>query len=101
VSEEGTGWFAWLRSAGRARRPSPHKHIGADVMTRKPKGMGLGIALGAALGAVAGVLAGHVAIWLGIGIAIGVAIGASFRSTGSQCPECAAVHRTHELKAKS
>jgi hypothetical protein len=45
--------------------------------------------------------AGHVAIWLGIGIAIGVAIGASFRSKGSQCPECAAVHRTHELKAKS
>ncbi len=84
-----------------AGRPSPHRHIGADVMTSKPKGMGLGIALGAALGAVAGVLAGHVAIWLGIGIAIGMAIGTSFRSREGQCPECAAVHRTHELRVKS
>ena len=70
-------------------------------MARESKYAGLGIALGAAGGAVAGVLAGHVAIWLGIGIAIGVAIGASFRSKGGQCPECAAVHRTHVLKAKS
>ncbi len=65
-------------------------------MTSKSKGMGLGIALGAGLGIVAGVLAGNMAVWLSIGVAIGVAIGASFRRKGSDCPECAAVHRTHE-----
>ena len=62
----------------------------------KPKYTGLGIALGAGLGAVAGVLAGHVVLWLSIGIAIGVAIGASFRRKGSECPKCAAMHRSHE-----
>jgi len=67
-------------------------------MKSKPNGMGLGIALGAALGAVAGVLAGHIAVWLGIGIAIGMAIGATFRSRGSQCPECAEMHRAHEMR---
>jgi uncharacterized membrane protein YgaE (UPF0421/DUF939 family) len=65
-------------------------------MTSKPKGMGLGIALGAGLGIVAGVLAGNMAVWLSIGVAIGVAIGASLRRKESDCPECAAVHRTHE-----
>jgi hypothetical protein len=64
----------------------------------KSKYTGLGIALGAGLGAVAGVLAGHIAIWLSLGIAIGVAIGSSFRRKGSECPECAAVHRSHETK---
>jgi uncharacterized membrane protein YoaK (UPF0700 family) len=62
----------------------------------KPKYAGLGIALGAGLGTVAGVLAGHIALWLSIGIAIGVAIGASFRRRGTECPECAATHRSHE-----
>ena len=65
-------------------------------MNHKPKYAGLGIALGAGLGAVAGVLAGNMAVRLSIGVAIGVAIGASLRRKESDCPECAAVHRTHE-----
>jgi hypothetical protein len=65
-------------------------------MASKSKHTGLGIALGAALGAVAGVLAGHVAIWLGIGIAIGTVLGASVRRAQNQCPECAALHRSHD-----
>ena len=64
----------------------------------KSKHTGLGIALGAGLGTVAGVLAGHIALWLSIGIAIGVAIGTTFRRKESECPECAAVHRSHEEK---
>jgi hypothetical protein len=64
----------------------------------KSKYTGLGIALGAGLGTVAGVLVGHIALWLSIGISIGVAIGASFRRKGTECPECAAVHRSHEAK---
>ena len=76
-------------SAERSEAKAKDVGIGAEVMTSKPRGVGLGIAFGAALGAVAGVLAGHVAIWLALGIAIGVAIGASFRSRVSQCPECA------------
>jgi uncharacterized membrane protein YoaK (UPF0700 family) len=64
----------------------------------KSKSTGLGIALGAGLGTVAGVLAGHIALWLSIGMAIGVAIGASFRRKGNECPECAAVHESHEAK---
>jgi hypothetical protein len=63
----------------------------------KSKHTGLGIALGAALGAVAGVLAGHIAVWLGIGIAIGMLLGASFRGRRMECPECAALHRAHEV----
>jgi len=69
-------------------------------MAGKSKHTGLGIALGAALGAAAGVLAGHVAIWLGVGIAIGMALGATFRRGDKQCPECAALHRAHEVNAK-
>ena len=65
----------------------------------KSKYTGLGIALGAGLGTVAGVLAGHIALWFSIGIAIGVAIGGSFRRKGNECPECAAVHRSHEAKS--
>jgi predicted lysophospholipase L1 biosynthesis ABC-type transport system permease subunit len=65
----------------------------------KSKYTGLGIALGAALGAVAGVMAGHIAVWLGIGIAIGMVLGATFRR-GTNCPECAAVHQKHEVKAR-
>jgi RsiW-degrading membrane proteinase PrsW (M82 family) len=72
--------------------------MGAELMTSKPKGMGLGIALGAAVGAALGVAAGHVAIWLAVGVAIGVAIGGSFRRKGSECPECAAIHRAHESR---
>jgi len=65
-------------------------------MTNKPKYAGLGIALGAALGTVFGVVAGHVGIWLAIGVAIGVAVGASLRRSGSNCPECDSVHKTHQ-----
>jgi RsiW-degrading membrane proteinase PrsW (M82 family) len=66
-------------------------------MTNKPKGMGLGIALGAALGAALGVAAGHLAIWLAIGVAIGIAIGGSVRRKGIDCPQCAEIHRAHEV----
>ena len=69
-------------------------------MNGKSKHTGLGIALGTALGAVAGVLAGHIAIWLGIGVAIGMALGASVRRRENECPECAALHRAHELNQK-
>jgi uncharacterized membrane protein YoaK (UPF0700 family) len=69
-------------------------------MASKSKYTGLGIALGAALGAVAGVLAGHIAIWLGIGIAIGMVLGASFHRAEERCPECAAIHRKHEVKTR-
>jgi hypothetical protein len=66
----------------------------------KPKYTGLGIALGAALGAVAGVLAGHIAIWLGIGVAIGMVLGASVRQVESVCPECAVIHKKHEVRTR-
>ena len=67
-------------------------------MTNKSKHAGLGIALGAALGAVFGLLAGHMSVWLVIGIAIGTLIGASIRRKPTECPECAQVHRAHELR---
>jgi hypothetical protein len=67
-------------------------------MTNKSKHAGLGIALGALLGAVFGVLAGNMGVWLVIGIAIGVLIGASFRSKEPACPQCAQIHRAHELR---
>jgi hypothetical protein len=67
-------------------------------MTNKSKPTGLGIALGAALGAVLGVVAGHVGVWLAIGVAIGMALGATFRRKQTACPECAQIHRAHELK---
>jgi uncharacterized membrane protein YgaE (UPF0421/DUF939 family) len=65
-------------------------------MASKSKFTGLGVALGAALGVAVGVMAGHVAVWLAVGVAIGVAIGASFRGKNANCPECAAMHRTHD-----
>ena len=67
-------------------------------MTSKPKSVAIGIALGAALGAVLGVAAGHIAIWLAIGVAIGMVIGGSLRPRRIECPECARIHRTHEVK---
>ena len=70
-------------------------------MTKKSKHAGWGIALGAALGAVFGVIAGHTGIWLASGLAIGIVIGASFRRKQTDCPECAQVHRIHELKSPS
>jgi hypothetical protein len=66
-------------------------------MERKSKYAGLAIALGAALGAVFGVIAGNMGVWLAIGVGIGVAIGSSFRRKGSECVECAAVHRAHAI----
>jgi len=67
-------------------------------MTNKTKyTSGLGIALGAALGAVAGILAGNVGAWLAIGFALGIVIGMSLRRKASECPDCAAAHRPHEI----
>ena len=70
-------------------------------MTNKSKHTGLGLALGAAVGAVFGVVAGHVGAWLAIGVAIGMVLGATFRRKETECPECAAVHRTHELRRQA
>jgi hypothetical protein len=70
-------------------------------MPRKSNLTGLGIVLGAALGAVAGVMAGHIAIWLGIGIAIGMLLGATVRRVETRCPECAAIHQTHDMKRQN
>jgi hypothetical protein len=67
-------------------------------MTSKSKPTGLGIALGAVLGAVFGVLAGHVGIWLAMGVAIGMVLGATFRRKQTDCPQCAQIHRAHELR---
>jgi hypothetical protein len=67
----------------------------------KPKHAALGIALGAALGAVFGVLAGNMGVWLAAGVAIGVLIGASFRRRTTECPQCAQVHRAHELRRQA
>ena len=67
-------------------------------MTNKSTLNGLGIALGALLGAVFGVLAGHVGIWLAIGVAIGMLLGATFRRKQTDCPQCAQIHRAHDLK---
>jgi uncharacterized membrane protein YgaE (UPF0421/DUF939 family) len=67
-------------------------------MKNKSNHAGLGIALGAALGTILGVIAGNVGVWLAVGVAIGVAIGATFRRSQPDCPQCAAVHRAHELR---
>jgi hypothetical protein len=65
-------------------------------MQNKPRYAGLGIALGAVLGAVFGVIAGNIGVWLAVGIAIGVAIGASWKRKAPACPDCAAIHSSHE-----
>ena len=70
-------------------------------MTNKSKYAGLGIALGAALGAVFGVLAGHMGLWLAIGVAIGMLLGASFRGKATNCPQCAQIHRAHEMRRQA
>jgi lipoprotein signal peptidase len=70
-------------------------------MTNKSKPTGLGLALGAALGAVFGVLAGHMGIWLAVGVGIGMLLGASFRRKQAQCPQCAQIHRAHELNRQA
>ncbi len=67
-------------------------------MNNKSKYTGWGLALGAALGAVFGILAGHVGAWLAIGVAIGMLLGAAFRRKEVNCPECAQIHRVHELR---
>jgi len=67
-------------------------------MNNKPKYTGVGLALGAALGAAFGVMAGHVGVWLAIGVAIGMLLGASIRRKGTGCPQCAQIHRAHELR---
>ena len=67
-------------------------------MRSKPKYAGWSIALGAALGAVFGVLAGNVGAWLAIGVAIGIALGVWFGRKQAGCPECAELHRQHEVR---
>ena len=67
-------------------------------MTNKPKYTVLGLTLGAVLGAVFGIVAGHVGAWLAIGVAIGMVLGVSARRKEPVCPECAAMHRVHEIK---
>ena len=85
--------------AGAFARPAERSEaFSGAVMKNKPKYTGLGIALGAGLGAVFGVLAGHIGIWLAIGVAIGMVIGASFRRRETNCPECAQIHRAHEMR---
>jgi|HubBroStandDraft_6_1064221.scaffolds.fasta_scaffold353207_2 predicted lysophospholipase L1 biosynthesis ABC-type transport system permease subunit len=66
-------------------------------MRNKFKATGLGIALGAALGAAASVILGQTGLWLAIGVAIGLVIGGIFGR--SQCPTCAAVHKTHKAES--
>ncbi len=70
-------------------------------MTNKSKHAGLGLALGAGLGAVFGIVAGHVGVWLAIGVAIGILLGASFRRKETECPQCAQLHRSHELRRQA
>ena len=70
-------------------------------MTNKSRHTGVGLAMGAALGAAFGVMAGHVGAWLAIGVAIGMLLGASFRRKPTGCPECAQIHRAHEMRDPS
>jgi lipoprotein signal peptidase len=67
-------------------------------MENKPKYAGLGITLGAVLGAAFGVFAGNVGVWIAIGVVIGLALGVMFRRKETQCPQCAQIHRAHELR---
>ena len=67
-------------------------------MASKPKYAGWVLALGAVLGVVFGILAGHVGTWIAIGVAIGMLLGASLRKKEPVCPECAVVHRVHEMR---
>ncbi len=70
-------------------------------MKTKSTHSGLGIALGAGLGTVFGVVAGHIGVWLAIGVAIGMVLGASFRRKETECPECAQIHRAHEVRREA
>jgi hypothetical protein len=67
-------------------------------MSKHSNRAGLGIALGAALGAVAGAIAGNIGVWLAIGVAVGMALGMAFRRSEPPCPECAEIHRGHEIR---
>jgi hypothetical protein len=90
----GTGTFA--RPAQRSEA-----ELGGNLMSNKSNHAGIGLALGAALGAVLGIAAGHIGAWLAIGVAIGMLLGASFRRRQPTCPECAQIHRIHEMKDPS
>ena len=72
--------------------------VGSTIMTNKSKHAGLGIALGAVLGTVFGLIAGNMGVWLAAGVVIGMVIGASFRRKPTDCPQCAQIHRAHELR---
>ena len=73
------------------------RRFSGAVMKSKPKYTGLGIALGAGLGAAFGVIAGNIGVWLAIGVVIGMVIGFSLRRKEPSCPECAQIHRVHEM----
>ena len=66
-------------------------------MSRNSKYTGWGLALGAAMGAAFGVAAGNIGTWLAVGVAIGMALGYLARGNKEpNCPQCEAMHRTHE-----
>jgi len=45
-----------------------------------------------------GVMSGNIGVWLAIGVAIGMVLGASIRRKEPECPQCAQMHRVHELR---
>ena len=92
------GYGASVVTGAFARPAKRSEAFCGAVMNNKSKYTGLGITLGAALGAVFGVIAGNMGIWLAIGVVIGVLIGASFRRKEVTCPECAQIHRGHEMR---
>ncbi|HEY3973344.1 MAG TPA: hypothetical protein VGM18_10090 [Candidatus Sulfotelmatobacter sp.] len=69
-------------------------------MASKPNYVALGLSLGAALGVAVGVMAGNVGVWLALGVAIGMVLGASFPRREPKCPQCAQIHRAHEIRSK-
>jgi len=69
-------------------------------MRDKSKLTAWGLTLGAALGIAVGVATGQIGVWLAIGVAIGLALGSAFRQKEPVCPQCAAMHRAHELSRR-
>ncbi|HET6175839.1 MAG TPA: hypothetical protein VFE61_02830 [Candidatus Sulfotelmatobacter sp.] len=70
-------------------------------MKKKPNYTAWGLSLGAGLGTAVGVMAGNIGVWLALGVAIGMVLGASFRRKGTDCPDCAEIHRAHEVRRQA